>query len=71
MADFYYKNQKSLILDLVNNPIVSYSDAIKIIFALKFFHSSRTRIVGQGIYSRFEASLNFLGEDSELAIGPR
>lgn len=61
MADFYYKDQKDLILDLVNNPIVSYSDAIKIIFALKFFHSSRTRIVGQSIDPRFESSLNFLG----------
>jgi len=58
MADFYYKDEQTIVFNRKDDAIVSDPNTIELIGAAEFFSPMRARRCCQGIDSWFEPLLN-------------
>jgi len=45
MSDPHYENEQDFIVNLVNDPVVPYSDAVTVLSAFELFYPARTRVI--------------------------
>jgi len=61
VSDSYDQNHQNLILNFVNNSVITNTDAIPVRAALELLNTYRSRLVGKGINLGDEALLDVLG----------
>jgi hypothetical protein len=71
VPDLQDENCQSVTFHLIDNPIVPDTQPEEPILPTEDLDPPRTRIVGQGVDTRFEAALDFRGESAEVTHRPR
>lgn len=71
MSDPHNENEQDLAFYLIENPIVSNAQSVKLIFAFNLFDSRRVRILGQGINALFDPSPYRSVEGFEISFRSR
>jgi hypothetical protein len=71
VSDLDDQDNQFIILNRVDDSVVSFADTVEIVFTGQFLHPLRTRIVLQSFHAFDEALLDRWGEGSKLAFSRR
>lgn len=71
VSDLDDQDDQFIIVNCVDDPVVSFADTVEVVFTGQFLHPLRTRIVLQCSHVFDEALLDRWGEGSKLAFSRR